>query len=41
VFTMFIVAIPASLAYGLGLGLLWVYTRVGSRAPQRHRETAD
>jgi len=41
VFTMFIVAIPASLAYGLGLGLLWIYTRVGSHAPRRHRETAD
>jgi len=41
VFTMFIVAIPASLAYGAGLGLLWLYTRV-SRTPARFRgEAAD
>ncbi len=41
VFTMFIVAIPAGLAYGVGLGLLWVCTRI-ARAPARVRgETAD
>jgi sec-independent protein translocase protein TatC len=40
-FTMFLVAIPASLAYVFGLGLLWVYTRVGRRTPRRHGETAD
>jgi sec-independent protein translocase protein TatC len=28
IFTMFIVAIPASLAYGFGLGLLWIYDSV-------------
>ena len=39
VFTMFIVAIPASLAYGAGLGLLWLYTRV-SRTPARFRGDA-
>jgi len=41
IFTMFLVAIPASLAYGAGLGLLWLYTRVGSRVPRRWGETAD
>ena len=41
VFTMFIVAIPAALAYGFGLGLTWLYTRVGRRTPRRRGETAD
>jgi len=42
IFTMFLVAIPAGLAYGLGLGVLWVYTGVESRVPTSWRgETAD
>jgi sec-independent protein translocase protein TatC len=42
VFTMFILAIPASLAYGSGLGLLWLYTRVtGTRSPKPKGEAAD
>ncbi len=41
IFTMFLVAIPAGLAYWLGLGLLWVYDLVGNRAPTRTGETAD
>jgi len=41
ILTMFLVAIPASLAYAFGLGVLWVYTRVGSRAPTPRGETAD
>ena len=40
-FTMFLVAIPASLAYGLGLGLLWLYDRIGRAVPRSRRETAD
>jgi hypothetical protein len=38
---MFIVAIPAAIAYGFGLGLVWLYSRVGRSAPRRHGETAD
>jgi sec-independent protein translocase protein TatC len=41
IFTMFLVAIPASLAYLFGLGLLWIYTRVGSTVPSRRSKTAD
>jgi len=41
IFTMFLVAIPASLAYGLGLGLLWAYDRIGRAVPRGRRETAD
>ena len=42
VFTMLIFAIPASLAYGAGLGLLWLYTRVtGTRTPETKGEVAD
>lgn len=41
IFTMFLVAIPASLAYGLGLGLLWAYDRIGRAVPRSRRETAD
>ena len=37
-YTMFIVAIPAALAYGFGLGCLWVYTRFERRIPSRTRE---
>ncbi len=40
IFTMFIVAIPASLAYGLGLGCLWVYQGVGRRVPASLRRKA-
>ncbi len=40
-FTMFIVAIPASLAYGVGLGLTWTYERLGGRDPSVYGETAD
>ena len=36
-FTMFIVAIPASLAYGTGLGLTWIYERLGGRDPSVYR----
>ena len=41
IFTMFLVAIPASIAYGFGLGLLWLYTRVERRVPKPAGETAD
>ncbi len=40
VFTMFIVAIPASLAYALGLGCLWVYQGIGRRVPTSWRGKA-
>ncbi len=39
--TMFLVAIPASLAYGLGIGLTWLYERVGGRDPSVYGERAD
>jgi sec-independent protein translocase protein TatC len=41
VFTMFIVVIPASFAYGLGIGLTWLYTRVESGARALRGEPAD
>jgi sec-independent protein translocase protein TatC len=41
IWTMFIVAIPAGIAYGIGLGLCWMYTQIGSRVPRRWGETAD
>ena len=43
IFTMFIVAIPASLAYGFGLAVLWVYTGVGRllSTSRRSGEAAD
>jgi len=41
IFTMFLVGIPASLAYGAGLGLLWLATRVGGATPERRSEAAD
>jgi len=41
IWTMFIVAIPASIAYGIGLGAVWMYTRIGSRVPRPRGETAD
>lgn len=40
-FTMFMVAIPTSLAYLFGLGVLWVYTLGGRRTPSRKTEPAD
>jgi len=42
VFTMFIIGIPASLAYGLGLGLVWLYARLSrSRSRDISGEAAD
>jgi len=41
VFTMFIVAIPAGLVYGLGIGLTWLYTRVESGTRALRGEPAD
>ncbi len=42
VFTMLILAIPASFAFGVGLGLLWLYTRItGTRTPKAKGEAAD
>jgi sec-independent protein translocase protein TatC len=41
-FTMFVFALPAILAYGSGLAVLWVYTLGGRReAPQRRGQGAD
>ena len=41
IFTMFIVAIPAAVAYGAGLGVLWVYTRVTGTSARFRGEAAD
>ncbi|MFB6183704.1 MAG: twin-arginine translocase subunit TatC [Haloarculaceae archaeon] len=41
IFTMLIVAVPTSLAYLTGLGLLWVYTLGGRRTTTGQREPAD
>ena len=41
IFTMFIVGIPTAAAYLLGLGILWVYTLGGRRAPKTRSELAD
>jgi sec-independent protein translocase protein TatC len=41
VFMMFIIGIPIMLCYGLGLGLLWLYTLGGRRTTQSQRESAD
>ncbi|MFC6756863.1 twin-arginine translocase subunit TatC [Halomicroarcula sp. GCM10025894] len=41
IFTMFLVGIPVSLAYLLGLAILWVYTLGGRRTPERRGEPAD
>ena len=42
VFTMLVLAIPASFAFGAGLGLLWLYTRIaGTRTPKAKGEAAD
>ncbi len=41
IFTMFLVGIPVSLAYLLGLAILWVYTLGGRRTPKGRGEPAD
>jgi sec-independent protein translocase protein TatC len=41
VFMMFIIGIPIMLCYGLGLGLLWIYTLGGRRTTHGQRESAD
>lgn len=41
IFTMFLVGIPVSLAYLLGLAILWVYTLGGRRTPKSRGEPAD
>jgi sec-independent protein translocase protein TatC len=41
VFMMFIIGIPIMLCYGLGLGLLWLYTLGGRRTTRGQRESAD
>ncbi len=41
VFMMFIIGIPIMLCYGLGLGLLWLYTLGGRRTTRSQRESAD
>ncbi|WP_324665921.1 twin-arginine translocase subunit TatC [Haloarcula sediminis] len=41
IFTMFLVGVPVSLAYLLGLAILWVYTLGGRRTPKRRGEPAD
>jgi Sec-independent protein secretion pathway component TatC len=40
-FTMLMIAIPTALAYLLGLGLLWMYDRIGRAVPQSRTKTAD
>jgi sec-independent protein translocase protein TatC len=39
IFTMFLLGLPVIAAYGVGLGLLWVYTLGGRRVPDA--EPAD
>ncbi|WP_254536650.1 twin-arginine translocase subunit TatC [Halomarina litorea] len=41
VFTMFLFGLPVVFAYGLGLGLLWVYTLGGRRTPRSAGQRAD
>ena len=41
VFMMFILGIPIMLCYGLGLGLLWLYTLGGRRTPRGTEQRAD
>ena len=41
IFTMFLVGIPVSVAYLLGLAILWVYTLGGRRTPKSRGEPAD
>jgi len=40
-FTMFLIAIPVSLMYGVGLGILWLYTLGGRRTPRSTGQGAD
>jgi len=41
IWTMFLVAIPITLSFLVGLGLLWIYTLGGRRAPKASRKAAD
>ncbi|MDG5777484.1 twin-arginine translocase subunit TatC [Haloarculaceae archaeon H-GB1-1] len=41
IFTTLLFAIPISLIYGLGLGILWLYTLGGRRTSAKSREPAD
>jgi sec-independent protein translocase protein TatC len=41
VFTMFVFALPVIFAYGLGLGLLWLYTLGGRRSRRSAGQGAD
>ncbi len=41
IWTMFIVAIPMSIAYGFGLGLVWLYSGINRRVRQPWGEAAD
>ncbi|WP_225335730.1 twin-arginine translocase subunit TatC [Halomicrobium urmianum] len=41
VWTMFIIAIPVTVFFLIGLGLLWLYTLGGRREPKPEREPAD
>jgi len=41
IWTMFLVAIPITIAFLVGLGLLWIYTLGGRRAPKASRKAAD
>ncbi|MBV0925550.1 twin-arginine translocase subunit TatC [Halomicroarcula limicola] len=41
IFTMLLVGIPVSLAYLVGLGILWVYTLGGRRTPKGRSDPAD
>jgi sec-independent protein translocase protein TatC len=40
-FTMFLIAIPVALTYGVGLGVLWLYTLGGRRTPRSTGQGAD
>ncbi|PSQ02419.1 preprotein translocase subunit TatC [Halobacteriales archaeon QS_5_70_17] len=40
-FTMFLLALPIVAAYGVGLGLLWLYTLGGRRTPRTAGQRAD
>ncbi|MHB9287294.1 twin-arginine translocase subunit TatC [Halobacteriales archaeon Cl-PHB] len=40
-FTMFLLALPAAFAYGVGLAILWLYTRITGVRAQPKGEAAD
>ncbi|MFC5971446.1 twin-arginine translocase subunit TatC [Halomarina salina] len=40
-FTMFLIAVPVALMYGVGLGVLWVFTLGGRRTPRSTGPRAD